>query len=125
MDDFTLFKIGTDMLMKKDVSQWPKVDVVMFKRSSNMPMSKIEAFCKIHRPLLINDIATQHTILSDRRLVYKTLQRAGVRGVRPLNISSISVLLTHITAHSIFVVVSLPLISLKTKLEHRYLYPNM
>ena len=66
------------MLMKKDVSQWPKVDVVMFKRSSNMPMSKIEEFCKIHRPLLINDIATQHTILSDRRLVYKTLQRAGV-----------------------------------------------
>ena len=84
MDDFTLFKIGTDMLMKKDVSQWPKVDVVMFKRSSNMPMSKIEEFCKIHRPLLINDIATQHTILSDRRLVYKTLQRAGVRGVRAL-----------------------------------------
>jgi hypothetical protein len=79
MDDFTLFKIGTDMLMKKDVSQWPKVDVVMFKRSSNMPMSKVEEFCKIHRPLLINDIATQHTILSDRRLVYKTLQRAGVR----------------------------------------------
>ena len=78
MDDFTLFKIGTEMLMERDVSQWPKVDVVMFKRSSDMPMAKIEAFCKMHRPLLINDIVTQHTILSDRRLVYKTLQREGV-----------------------------------------------
>ncbi|MDC3321537.1 hypothetical protein OAV88_02940, partial [bacterium] len=79
MKDFTLYKIGTQMLMNEDVSRWPKVDVVMFKRSSaDMPMSKILEFCKLHRPLLINDIATQHDVLSDRRLVYETLQRVGV-----------------------------------------------
>eukprot|EP00727_Mastigamoeba_balamuthi_P012629 m51a1_g799 putative inositol hexakisphosphate and diphosphoinositol-pentakisphosphate kinase 2 (914) ;mRNA; f:650120-653481 len=76
-DDITLVPFGNRCVLEKPVEQWPIVDFLIAFASSGFPLAKAEAYIKLRKPFMINDVLKQH-ILLDRRLVYKALQDNGI-----------------------------------------------
>ena len=75
--EFNVVIFGDDVILHEPVEQWPLCDCLISFFSEGFPLEKAEAYARLRRPFLINDLAMQHDLL-DRRRVYDILQEAQV-----------------------------------------------
>lgn len=66
-----------EMFLKSKPSTWPVVDVLISFYSEGFPISKVQKYSLLRKPMLINDINKQE-LLWDRSLIYKELKKAGI-----------------------------------------------
>ena len=77
--EFVFF--GDAVLLESPVDEWPVVDFLIAWQSGGYPLEKAEAYVKLRRPHIINDVGMQHKLL-DRRCVYQILGEHGIRTPR-------------------------------------------
>eukprot|EP00941_MAST-03F_sp_MAST-3F-sp1_P004705 g4705.t1 len=74
---FHVVIFGNEVILNKNVEDWPICHVLMSWTSGGFPLAKAEKYARLRKPLLVNDLSSQN-ILLDRRKVYKTLEKANV-----------------------------------------------
>ena len=75
--EFEILVFGDERILREPVEEWPKVDALLSWFSDGFPLAKAEAYAKLHKPFVVNNLNRQWDLL-DRRLVYKTLQDNGI-----------------------------------------------
>eukprot|EP00963_Diacronema_lutheri_P011878 scaffold1501_cov352-Pavlova_lutheri.AAC.21 len=76
-NDFEVVYFGDETLLHKPVEEWPICNALVAFHSEGFPLEKAEAYVKLRKPFLINDLPSQH-ILHDRRKVYALLQACNI-----------------------------------------------
>ena len=71
--EFEILVFGDDCILNKPIEEWPKVDALLSWFSDGFPLNKAQAYARMHKPFVVNDLSKQWDLL-DRRVVYKTLQ---------------------------------------------------
>ncbi|XP_072020481.1 inositol hexakisphosphate and diphosphoinositol-pentakisphosphate kinase 2-like [Amphiura filiformis] len=66
-----------NMILNDPVESWPECDSLISFFSSGFPLEKAIAYAKLRKPLVINDLEAQYSLL-DRRKVYKILSEEGI-----------------------------------------------
>ena len=74
---FEVVIFGNDVILEKDVSEWPEVECLIAFYSSHFPMEKVLSYVKLRQPFLVNDLEMQIK-LQDRRRVYEVLIASGI-----------------------------------------------
>ncbi|CCI50266.1 unnamed protein product [Albugo candida] len=74
---FDIHIFSDDVILNKEVDKWPICDVLISFYSSGFPLEKAESYCKLHHPILVNDLIMQREMF-DRRKVYAILLRHGI-----------------------------------------------
>eukprot|EP00050_Salpingoeca_kvevrii_P007410 m.296055 g.296055 ORF g.296055 m.296055 type:complete len:1020 (+) comp13312_c0_seq1:82-3141(+) len=59
------------------IEEWPACDALIAFYSGNYPLAKVEAYARLHKPFVMNNLAIQHQLL-DRVQVYTILKQCGV-----------------------------------------------
>ena len=75
--EFTVNIFGDETILEEPVEAWPICDCLISFFSEGFPLEKAEAYARLRRPFLVNDLAMQHDVL-DRRRVYGVLKGAGI-----------------------------------------------
>jgi len=76
-DEFTVIIFDQELILEDPVVTWPICDVLIAFYSDGFPLQKVEKYCELRNPMLINDVTSQR-ILWDRVEVYKTCQQHGI-----------------------------------------------
>lgn len=76
-DKFRVKVFGDDLILHQPVENWPRCDALMAFFSTGFPLDKAQAYVELRRPVVVNDLSTQH-LLMDRRDVYQVLEEHGV-----------------------------------------------
>ena len=87
--DQTQFEIvffGDDMILNKNIEEWPVVDVLIAFYSGGYPLEKAEDYVAKYKPYVLNDLGMQHT-LKDRRKVYDLMEDNGIKSPRHVFVS--------------------------------------
>ena len=71
--EFEILVFGDDCILNQPVEEWPKVDALLSWFSDGFPLNKAQAYARMHKPFVVNDLSKQWDLL-DRPVVYKTLQ---------------------------------------------------
>ena len=71
--EFEILVFGDDCILNKPIEEWPKVDALLSWFSDGFPLKKAQAYARLNKPFVVNDLSKQWDLL-DRRVVYKTLQ---------------------------------------------------
>ena len=66
-----------DMILNKEVADWPVVDYLISFHSNGFPLAKAVQYAKLRKPFLLNDLMLQYDI-QDRRKVYSILEDAAI-----------------------------------------------
>jgi len=74
---FEIVVFDERMICEDAVEVWPRCDCLIAFHSRGFPLEKAKAYEALVKPFVLNDLRKQD-VLRDRRLVYKTLQAAGV-----------------------------------------------
>nr|CCA18114.1 PREDICTED: inositol hexakisphosphate and diphosphoinositolpentakisphosphate kinase 2like isoform 4 putative [Albugo laibachii Nc14] len=74
---FDIHIFSDDVILNKEVDKWPICDVLISFYSSGFPLEKADSYCKLHHPILVNDLKMQREMF-DRRKVYAILSRHGI-----------------------------------------------
>lgn len=74
---FEVIVFGDDMLLNRDMEEWPICDALIAFFSMGFPLDKAEAYVKLRSPVLVNELSKQR-LLMDRRDVYNTLKAADI-----------------------------------------------
>ena len=75
--EFKITVFGDDTILNAPIEDWPVVQCLLSWHSKGFPLAKAQAYVKLRRPYLINDVFAQD-ILLDRRRVYQRLIEAGI-----------------------------------------------
>lgn len=75
--EFKITVFGDDTILNAPIEEWPIVQCLLSWHSKGFPLAKAQAYVKLRRPYLINDVFAQD-ILLDRRKVYQRLIEAGI-----------------------------------------------
>ncbi|OWZ02923.1 LOW QUALITY PROTEIN: Inositol hexakisphosphate and diphosphoinositol-pentakisphosphate kinase [Phytophthora megakarya] len=76
-DLFRVEFFGDDTILNQPVDKWPRCDALIAFFSQGFPLQKAQEYVALRRPVVINDLDTQH-LLQDRREVYRILQENDV-----------------------------------------------
>jgi hypothetical protein len=71
--EFEILVFGDDCILNKPIEEWPKVDALLSWFSDGFPLKKAQAYARLNKPFVVNDLSKQWDLL-DRRVVYRTLQ---------------------------------------------------
>eukprot|EP01054_Gregarina_sp_Poly1_P004257 Gregarina_sp_Poly_1__4256@NODE_231_length_11106_cov_68_912130_g204_i0_p2_GENE_NODE_231_length_11106_cov_68_912130_g204_i0NODE_231_length_11106_cov_68_912130_g204_i0_p2_ORF_typecomplete_len662_score83_43His_Phos_2/PF00328_22/4_1e40PPIP5K2_N/PF18086_1/6_8e27RimK/PF08443_11/2_7e14ATPgrasp_3/PF02655_14/0_023_NODE_231_length_11106_cov_68_912130_g204_i060278012 len=74
---FELVEFTEDHLLRRDTSEWPRVDCLIAFYSRGYPLDKVLRYVLETNPIVLNDINMQF-ILRNRREVLKRLDAAGI-----------------------------------------------
>ena len=74
---FNIIIFQEEMILRKKINEWPIVEALITFYSDGFPFLKVQEYCDLRKPFLINDIKKQE-ILWNRRLTYKELKKAGI-----------------------------------------------
>jgi inositol hexakisphosphate/diphosphoinositol-pentakisphosphate kinase len=74
---FAKISFGDDLILNSPIEEWPLCDVLIAFYSNGYPLEKVEAFVKLRKPFVLNDLNTQR-VLKDRRRVYDLLEASGI-----------------------------------------------
>eukprot|EP01041_Mallomonas_annulata_P000219 gene219-400_t len=77
-DLFEVTIFGDEVILNEPIEKWPVVEGLIAFYSTNYPTEKALDYIELRKPFLINDLRTDHTVLKDRRLIYATLESAGI-----------------------------------------------
>ena len=73
-DEFEVVVFGDEMILQKEVTEWPVVDALLSWFSDGFPLAKAERYSQLHKGIyMVNDLHRQWDLL-DRRTVYKILK---------------------------------------------------
>ena len=76
-EEIKIIFFNEEMFLKSKPSTWPVVDALISFYSEGFPISKVQKYSLLRKPMLINDINKQE-LLWDRSLIYKELKKAGI-----------------------------------------------
>ena len=78
-NDFEIVHFGNDVLLTRDVNEWPQCDCLIGFASGEFPLEKAIEYAKRHPDMMVlNDLPMQQTIQS-RLSVYQLLEKLNVR----------------------------------------------
>eukprot|EP00898_Chlorokybus_atmophyticus_P007786 jgi/Chlat1/8008/Chrsp7S00634 len=75
--DFEVIIFGDQMILEQPVESWPACHCLIAFFSYGFPLHKAEAYAKLRRPFLFNDLPEQRS-LYDRRIMYSLLRKHGI-----------------------------------------------
>jgi inositol hexakisphosphate/diphosphoinositol-pentakisphosphate kinase len=70
-EEFQVLIFNEKMVCEDPVATWPICDCLIAFYSDGYPLHRVEQYCKLRQPHLLNDVTSQR-ILWDRRRVYQT-----------------------------------------------------
>lgn len=74
---FQVVFFGDDMILNREIEEWPLCDVVIAFFSAGYPLYKAKAYVALRKPFILNDLDMQE-LLQDRRRVYDLLEGSGI-----------------------------------------------
>ncbi|PSS30436.1 Inositol hexakisphosphate and diphosphoinositol-pentakisphosphate kinase [Actinidia chinensis var. chinensis] len=75
--EFKIIHFGDKVILEDPIDRWPVCDCLIAFYSSGYPLEKSEAYAKLRKPFLVNELEPQH-LLHDRRKVYEHLEKYGI-----------------------------------------------
>ncbi|RAL46853.1 hypothetical protein DM860_005132 [Cuscuta australis] len=75
--EFEVVHFGDKVILEDPIESWPICDCLIAFYSSRYPLKKAEAYAKLRKPFLVNELEPQH-LLHDRRKVYERLEMYGI-----------------------------------------------
>ncbi|CAH9118589.1 unnamed protein product [Cuscuta epithymum] len=75
--EFEVVHFGDKVILEDPIERWPICDCLIAFYSSRYPLKKAEAYAKLRKPFLVNELEPQH-LLHDRRKVYERLELYGI-----------------------------------------------
>eukprot|EP00927_Polykrikos_kofoidii_P065296 TRINITY_DN61072_c0_g1_i1.p1 TRINITY_DN61072_c0_g1~~TRINITY_DN61072_c0_g1_i1.p1 ORF type:complete len:1327 (+),score=249.05 TRINITY_DN61072_c0_g1_i1:183-3983(+) len=75
--DFVIRIFDEDIIVNEPIEKWPVVQCLIAFASSGFPLTKCQAYCRLVKPTLVNDVETQEVFRS-RKTVYRTLQEWSI-----------------------------------------------
>ena len=54
------------LILHKPIEEWPVVEAALAFFSTGYPLEKVEAYVALHKPVLINDLSIQVTMIISR-----------------------------------------------------------
>lgn len=76
-NEFEVVVFGDDVILNKPVEEWPVVTCLLSWHSEGFPLKKSQAYARLRKPYLVNDVFEQDVLL-DRRRVYRKLVESGI-----------------------------------------------
>jgi inositol hexakisphosphate/diphosphoinositol-pentakisphosphate kinase len=77
-DLFEVTIFGDETILHDPIEKWPISEALIAFYSNHYPTEKALQYIDLRKPVLINDLMTDHIILKDRRRIYETLESAGI-----------------------------------------------
>lgn len=57
--ELTVACLRQDVFLADPIESWPPCDALIAYFSSGFPLTKVEAYARLHRPFMVNDLASQ------------------------------------------------------------------
>mgnify|MGYP004067231773 CR=1 FL=1 len=81
--EFEILVFGDERILREPVEEWPKVDALLSWFSDGFPLAKAEAYAKLHKPFVVNNLNRQWDLLDRRQrgfIIGRTNVGCHVRG---------------------------------------------
>jgi hypothetical protein len=74
---FRVLFFGDNVILNKEVEEWPACDALIAFFSKGYPLEKVKQYVNLRKPFILNDLEMQE-VLKDRRKVYDLLEASGI-----------------------------------------------
>mgnify|MGYP007111544448 CR=1 FL=1 len=75
--EFRIVHFDERTILDAPIHEWPRCQALIAFFSDGFPLEKVQAYAKLRKPFVLNDLEKQ-TDLLDRRVVYRTCEAVGV-----------------------------------------------